>query len=114
MTPQTPPIEPPGQTISLKELTEIVVKHFHLHEGRYELAVGLRVAVGKFQLTEDAGPVPGSFVGVENMRLARVPDDATGANVVDAAVTNPPPKGRALAKAKPAARPRTKQPASAG
>ncbi|MDP1966926.1 MAG: hypothetical protein Q8K93_32555, partial [Reyranella sp.] len=103
-------IDPTGQVISLKELTEIVVKHYQLHEGRYELAMGLRVAVGKFQLSEEVGPVPGSFVGIENVRLARVPDDAQGTIVVDAAHSNPAPKSPVAAKAKPpVAKPRPKK-----
>ena len=83
--------------LQLAELATLLVKHHALHEGLYEVAFELQVAVGQ------VGPggdklLPGAAVGVSGMGLVRV--DKIGPHTVDAAKVNPKPRAAHKAREK--------------
>jgi hypothetical protein len=96
-----PPIEQ-LHTLDLKTLTGVMLRHFGIHEGIYQLNLGFKIGVGGFAMDggPDPVPLPGAVVGVESVSLARIPEGVKVPNAVDAAVVNPSPKP----KAKPAAK----------
>ena len=89
-------------TLDLKTLTGVMIRHFGIHEGIFQLNLGFKFGVGGFAMDggPDPVPLPGAVVGVESVSLARIPEGVKVPNAVDAAVVNPSPKP----KAKPAAK----------
>lgn len=80
---------PPTDILSLKDVTEIVIKHRELHEGLYNLVFQFQIAVGA------VGPmpetvVPGAMFGVSGVGLEKVLN--VGPHTVDAAIANPAPQ----------------------
>ncbi|MBU3712809.1 MAG: hypothetical protein FGM21_13585 [Limnohabitans sp.] len=95
------PIEQPV-SFDLKSLTEFLIRHLEIHEGVYQLNLGLKIAVGGFAMDAgaDAVPLPGAVVGVEGVTLSRIPEGVIVPNAVDAAEVNPVPKPKARPRAK--------------
>lgn len=93
------PIEKHLVPLDLPKLAEILIKHFDLHAGRFEVAIGFRVGVGPVPGPDGINPAPGAFMGVENVHLQVVPAEFNGPNVVDAAQVNPLKKRAAKAAA---------------
>lgn len=93
------PIEP-SHSLNLKSLTEVLIRHFNLHEGVYQLNIGFKIGVGGFAMDggPDAVPLPGAMVGVEGVSLARIPPGVNAPNALDAAKVNPAPKAKAKAR----------------
>lgn len=79
--------------LSLKDVTALLIKSYSLHEGRFELSIELKIAVGTMGPTPDE-TLPGGMIGVSGMTLAKVTDDNFHPNVVDAAIVNPAKKPR--------------------
>lgn len=100
------PIEQ-AHSLHLKSLTEVVIRHFNIHEGIYQLNIGFKIGVGGLPMGggPDDVPLPGAMVGVEGVTLTRIPPGVKVPNAVDASVVNPKPK--------PQAKPRQKKPAKA-
>jgi hypothetical protein len=84
-------------SLNLKSLTEVVIRHFKIHEGVYQLNIGFKIGVGGFAMDggPDAVPLPGAMVGVEGVSLARIPRGVNAPNAVDAAKVNPALKPKA-------------------
>lgn len=80
-------------TLDIRTLTTVLIHHFGLHEGTYQLNVGFRIGVGGFNLDSGVGttPLPGAVVGVEGVSLTRIPQGVEAPNSVDAAQVNPLP-----------------------
>ena len=76
------PIAPP---LSLKELAEVLIRHYELHEGLYEVGVQFNIAVGTVGPTPDAA-APGVVFTVEGLGLSRASQDSP--LCVDAAIVN--------------------------
>lgn len=74
----------PGMT--LKEITEILIKEKNLHEGFFDLAIEFKIAVGGVGPTPDA-TMPGAMIGVSKIGLVRT--QQLGPHTVDAAIFNP-------------------------
>lgn len=77
------------ESLTLKEATAVLVKHFDLHEGLWGIAFDLKIGVGQF------GPIPnemypGAMFGISSVFL--IASEKDGPHVVDAALVNPPPK----------------------
>jgi hypothetical protein len=89
MSDSLPSIEPQERIVTLEQLATILVRHFQLHEGRYELGVGLRLGMGMVPGPHGSTQAPGAFVGVEGVSLRLSQRDKDGDLVVDAAVVNP-------------------------
>jgi hypothetical protein len=80
------PVAPVSSPLPLRELAEVLVKHYGLHEGSYDLLVELQVGLG------GVGPdplnlSPGAMIGVH--RIGLQPAQAQGPTTVDAALVNP-------------------------
>jgi hypothetical protein len=92
--------EPHG--LDLKSLTEVLIRHFDIHEGVYQLNFGFRIGVGGFAMdpTPGSSPLPGAMVGVEGVNISRIPDGVDLPNAVDAAQVNPVNKPKPASKSK--------------
>lgn len=93
--PQRTPVENP---LRMKDVVELLIKHYDLHEGKYELWLEFQMGFGA------AGPnpesvLPGAFLGIS--RLGLTPSEADGPFAVDAAVVNPPKRRRSSRKTDP-------------
>jgi hypothetical protein len=89
-------------TLNLQSLTEVVIRHFKIHEGIYQLNVGFKIGVGGIAMDGGANavPLPGAMVGVEGVSLARIPPGVNAPNSVDAAEVNPAPKPKSKSRQK--------------
>ncbi len=81
--------QPVATPLSIRELTEVLIKHYGLHEGRYELIVEFQLGKGAIS-PEPGTSLPGLIFGVSKVGL--IPSAADGATGVDAAISNPTKK----------------------
>lgn len=81
--PTATPTNPP---IPLKELAEILIKHYGFHEGLYEVGVQFNIAVGAVG-PDPTQVAPGAVVTVAGIGLSRCPESSPLG--VDAALVNP-------------------------
>lgn len=75
-------------TLSLKELAEVLVKYYNLHDGLYETSIGFQIALGGVGPTPET-VVPGAMLGVANFGLRKA--EVNGIHTVDASSVNPKP-----------------------
>lgn len=76
------------QPLPLKEVAELLVRHYGLRDGLWELALEMQVGVGQVGALPDA-VFPGAIFGVSRVGLARV--TVAGPRTVDAAKTTSDP-----------------------
>lgn len=76
-----------GQPLQIRELTEVLIRHYRLTEGRYSLAIGFRIGTGAFGPDEDR--LPGTVVAVSEVSLVRAEEGDVLS--VDAATLSKPP-----------------------
>ncbi len=76
-------------TLSLKDATAVLVKHFDLHEGLWSIAFDLKIGVGQFGPSPEE-IYPGAMFGISSIFL--LGSEQRGPHVVDAAQVNPAPK----------------------
>jgi hypothetical protein len=80
-------------SLDLKSLTEVLIRHFDLHEGVYQLNLGFKIGVGGFAMDGAPGAtLPGAVLGVEGAFLVKIPQGRTVPNAVDAASVLAPVK----------------------
>jgi hypothetical protein len=89
------------KTLSLKETATLLVKHFGYHEGLYDIAFAVQVAVGQVGPAPET-QFPGAAFGISGIELAKV--QQAGPNTVDAAEVNPSTRPARPAPAKKARR----------
>lgn len=96
--------EPPAGAVepvlSMRDLTEILLRHYGIHEGRYDLLVEFQIGTGPIG-SDPANKIPGAVIGISKVGL-RVSSESN-LNSVDAAMVNPqskPPKRTKAAAAK--------------
>jgi hypothetical protein len=77
------PIESP---VTMRDLAAILVKHYDLHEGRYDLLVEYQIGMGAFG-PDPASTTPGAMIGISKVGL--MPAQGDGPTSVDAAIVNP-------------------------
>lgn len=82
------PVEAP---LSMRDLAGVLVKHYDLHEGHFDLLVEFRIGTGPVG-PEPAALTPGVMIGVS--RIGLMPSKADGPTTVDAAIVNPAKKSR--------------------
>ncbi len=87
-------IVPAKPTLSLRELAEVLVKHYDLSEGQYDLLLEYQIGIGAVGPDKE-NLVPGAMIGVTRLGLLRAAN--AGPNTVDAAKINPPKKTRGKA-----------------
>ncbi|WP_162777361.1 hypothetical protein [Comamonas kerstersii] len=75
----------PTIKFSMTEIGKLLIREAKFTEGRYEVAVGFKVGVGVVGPTENEA-LPGAIIGVQDIGLSRVADDASGPMILDAAV----------------------------
>lgn len=77
------------EPISLTKLGELLVKHYKLREGLYEVSIEFGLGIGNVGL--EKGPVyPGVVAGVQRVGLVPVQDpSAQGPMIIDAGKVNP-------------------------
>lgn len=78
----------------MKEVAELLVKQYGLHDGLYDLLIEYQFAFGNFGPTPEQ-ITPGAMIGIAKLGLTRV--DRLGPLTVDAARTNPVAKVRGRA-----------------
>ena len=76
-------------SLSLRELAAVLVKHYGLHEGQYDLVIEFQIGTGVVGPTQ--APTLGAIVGVS--RVGLIPATADGPTTVNAAMVNPRPGG---------------------
>lgn len=72
------------EPLSLKELAAVLVRHYGLTEGLYDVLVEFKIGVGAVA-PSDEPRIPGAIVGVSRVGLNPVTEASTNAAVVDAA-----------------------------
>lgn len=76
----------PPPALSLRDVVEVLVKHYDLHEGLWDLNLEVRMGFGNFGPSE-AERYPGATFGISRLGLRRAAK--AGLHTVDAAVVNP-------------------------
>lgn len=79
------PTHRPGH-VGLREVGEMLIKHFGHHEGYFDVSVELGFAVAASDFPPH-GRSPSAVVGIVGIGLVQVPD--LGAVTLDASVVNP-------------------------
>jgi hypothetical protein len=76
----------------MKEVTELLIKHYGFHEGMFDLLLEYQFGVGAFG-PDPESVTPGAMIGISKLGLARAIQ--LGPLTVDASVVNPaaPEKG---------------------
>ena len=82
---------PVGQPLSMKEMAELLVKHYGLRAGRFDLMIEYQLGTGGVGPDKE-GLLPGLMIGIA--RVGLVPSTQPGALTVDAREVNPPTKSR--------------------
>jgi len=75
----------------MRDLASVLVKHYGLTEGIYDLVVEFQIGTGAVG-PDQGNLVPGAMIGVSKVGL--VPTTKQGPNTVDAALINPTKKLR--------------------
>jgi hypothetical protein len=75
--------------VSLKEIGALLVKHYGLHEGLWDIVIEIQVGVGQFGAAPaDAAPLPGAMFRISRIGLNNALQ--VGPLTVNAAEVNPP------------------------
>lgn len=82
--------------LSMRDLASVLVKHYGIHEGRFDLLVEFQIGMGAVG-PDPSALTPGAMIGVSRIGLA--PSRSDGPTTVDAAVANPLKKSRKRAVA---------------
>lgn len=81
----------------MRDLTEVLIKHYGINEGSYDLAIEFQIGTGPVGKTAD-GLVPGAMIGVNKVGIieSKMVDGVAlkTSTTVDAALVNPlkPPR----------------------
>jgi hypothetical protein len=75
----------------MRDLTEVLVKHYGIHEGNYDLMIAYQIGMGAVG-PDSASISPGVMIGISQVGLMASPN--VGAATVDAAIINPAKKQR--------------------
>jgi len=78
------------QPLSLREIGSLLVKHYGLHDGMFEISAEFMIGMGPVGPSPDA-LVPGVSIGITKIGLVRANENA-GPTAIDAAKINPRPK----------------------
>jgi hypothetical protein len=88
---EQPPIDPKVQpeALTLKQVGELLVKQYDLHEGIWDISIEIQAGIGQFGALPDV--LPGAMFRISRIGLSRVPQ--IGPHTVDAAEVNPATTG---------------------
>jgi hypothetical protein len=74
--------------VSLKEIGELLVKHYGFHDGLWDVAIEMQVGIGQFGATPtDAAPLPGAIFRISRIGLNKALQ--VGPLTINAAEINP-------------------------
>jgi hypothetical protein len=82
------PVEVP---LSMRDLAGVLVKHYGIHEGLFDLLVEFQIGAGAVG-PDPTALTPGAMIGVS--RVGLMPSKVEGPTTVDAAIVNPAKKPR--------------------
>ncbi len=82
---------PARELLSLSDLAKILVRHYDIHEGLFDLSIEFQIGIGAVGPSPDA-IVPGAMIGVQ--RVGLIPSTVFGPSTIDAAAVNPAKKTR--------------------
>ena len=100
---------PVKSPLSMRDLTILLIKHYGIHKGCYDLLVEFQIGMGAVG-PDPASLTPGAMIGVSKVGLILAKEK--GQSSVDAGLVNPAPS-LAVVKAKPATKkPAAKKPAT--
>lgn len=91
------PVDPAGPPLSMQEVIALLVRHYGLHEGTFDLLLEYQFGIGAVGPTKEELH-PGVMIGLAKMGLSRT--EQPGPLSVDASVVNPRGKGRKKPQAK--------------
>ena len=74
------------EPLALRELGKLLVKHYDLHEGLWDLAFQMQVSIGNFGPMADK-VLPGAMFNIAAVGLAKATE--SGPLTLDAAAVNP-------------------------
>jgi len=77
-----------GKPLTMKEVAALLVKHYDLHEGKFDLLLEYQFGAGAFGPTPETVN-PGVMIGISKLGLTQ--SAQPGPLTVDAAEINPPP-----------------------
>ena len=86
----TPTLTPVGNPLALKDIIGLLIKHYDIHEGLYDLSIEFTIGIGAVGPPDSI--VPGAMIGVQ--RIGLVKTSAMGPTTIDAADVNPQKKPR--------------------
>lgn len=72
--------------LSLRDLTEILIKHYGINDGKYDILLEFQIGTGMFGPSPE-NTLPSAFVGVSKIGLT--PTSVITATTVDASMVNP-------------------------
>jgi hypothetical protein len=78
--------------LDLKQLAEVLIKHFGYHEGLFDATFQFKLAVGAVNPHSGIDPFPGAIVAIAGAGLIRAPK--MNPHTVDAAKCNPLPTAK--------------------
>lgn len=77
------PLAPP---LSLRDLGELLVKHYGYHDGLWDVSIEFQLAVGRIGPSPES-TLPGAMLGVSRIGLLRA--QQSGPTTIDASAVNP-------------------------
>ena len=81
------PLLPVAPSLSMRDLTSVLIKHYGLHEGCYDVLIEFQIGVGAVG-PDPASLTPGAMIGVSKVGLVLAKEN--GQSSVDAGLVNPP------------------------
>ena len=84
---------PPGAVadpLTMRELATVLVKHYGIHEGKFDLLIEFQIGMGLLGPSPELTN-PGAMISVSKIGLVQSPP-VDGPMTVDAAIVNPPIK----------------------
>lgn len=80
------PLLPVAPSLSMRDLTILLIKHYGLHEGCYDVLIEFQIGVGAVG-PDPASLTPGAMIGVSKVGLVLTKE--SGQSSVDAELVNP-------------------------
>lgn len=80
-----PTLTPVENPLALKDILGLLIKHYNIHEGLYDLSIEFTIGIGAVGPPDSI--VPGAMIGVQ--RIGLVKTSVMGPSTIDAADFNP-------------------------
>ncbi|MDR3629353.1 MAG: hypothetical protein P4L42_03365 [Desulfocapsaceae bacterium] len=80
------PVLPIKDPLSLHDLVKLLIKHYDIHEGHYDLSIEFQISLGAMGATPE-NILPSAMIGLK--RVGLTPSGVIGPLSVDASIVNP-------------------------